>query len=313
MTEAPAPRSAPAGILVIDKCAGITSFAVVARARQALGARRVGHAGTLDPAAVGVLPLLVGEATKLMPYLVDRDKEYVATIRLGITTDTCDLEGRVVATAPLPSLSREGVDRACRRFVGRILQTPPMYSAVHHEGRRLYELARQGVEVAREARVVVVHAMDVLELDGDRLTVRVVCGKGTYVRVLAADLGADLGCGAAVERLDRVRVGPFTREDALSADDLLHGERAVLLARLLPIDAPLAGWSSVVLEDRDARAFVHGQPVPLPSGRVVGPLVSVRDGAGKFLGVGRTRAGSTRVSPERIVHADRSGTRVLPA
>ena len=161
----------------------------------------------------------------------------MATIRLGITTDTCDLEGRVVATAPVPSLSLEGVDRACRRFVGRIRQTPPMYSAVHHEGRRLYELARQGLEVAREAREVVVHAMDVLELDGDRLTVRVVCGKGTYVRALAADLGADLGCGAAVEHLDRVRVGPFTRADALSPDDLLHGERTALLARLLPVDA----------------------------------------------------------------------------
>lgn len=313
MMAALAQRGAPAGILVIDKSAGITSFGVVARARQALGARRIGHAGTLDPAAVGVLPLMVGEATKLMPYLVDRDKEYLATIRLGITTDTCDLEGRVVTTAPIPSLSREGVDRACRRFVGLIRQTPPMYSAVHYEGRRLYQLARQGREVAREAREVVVHAMDVLKLDGDRLTVRVVCGKGTYVRVLAADLGADLGCGAAVERLDRVRVGPFTREDALSPDDLLHCERTALLARLLPVDAPLAGWPSVVLEDRDARAFVHGQHVPMPSGGAVGPLIRVRDREGRFLGVGRTRAGNTRVSPERIVHADRSGTRVLPA
>jgi tRNA pseudouridine55 synthase len=176
--------------------------------RQVLGERRIGHAGTLDPAAAGVLPLLVGEATKLMPYLVDQDKEYRATIRLGLTTDTHDLEGRVVSTAPVPALRIEDVDRACRRFVGRIRQTPPMYSAVHHAGRRLYELAREGVEVAREAREIVVHTMEVLALDGDRVTVRVVCGKGTYVRALAADLGADLGCGGAVERLQRVRVGP---------------------------------------------------------------------------------------------------------
>jgi tRNA pseudouridine55 synthase len=302
-----------AGILVIDKSPGMTSFAVVARARQALGERRIGHAGTLDPAAAGVLPLLVGEATKLMPYLVDQDKEYRATIRLGVTTDTHDLEGRVVSTAPVPALSAEDVDRACRRFVGRIRQTPPMYSAVHHEGRRLYELAREGVEVAREAREVVVHAMEVLALDGDRVTVRVVCGKGTYVRALAADLGAHLGCGGAVERLERLRVGPFTREEALSSDDLLRGDRAALRARLLPVDAPLAGWPSVALGDRDADAFVHGQPVPLPGGVGMGPLVSVRDRDGRFLCVGRTRPGSARVAPERIVHADRTGTRVLPA
>jgi tRNA pseudouridine55 synthase len=188
-----------------------------------------------------------------------------------------------------------------------------MYSAVHHEGRRLYELAREGVEVAREAREVVVHAMEVLALDGDRVTVRVVCGKGTYVRALAADLGADLGCGGAVERLVRVRVGPFTREGALSSDDLLLGERTALLARVLPVDAPLAGWPSVALGDRDACAFIHGQHVPLPGGVRVGSLVSVRDGDGRFLGVGRTRPGSTRVAPERIVHADRPRTRVLPA
>lgn len=305
----------PAGILVVDKSAGTTSFDVVTRARRALGERRVGHAGTLDPGATGVLPLLVGEATKLMPYLVDQDKEYVATIRLGISTDTHDLGGRVVAEASLPALTRADVERACHRFVGRIRQTPPMYSAVHHEGRRLYELAREGVEVPREAREVVVHAMDVLALDGDRVTVRIVCGKGTYVRVLAADLGADLGCGGAVERLERLRVGPFGLGDAVPAGDLLHENRPRLLARLLPVDAPLAGWPSVTLGDRDARAFVHGQHVPVPgrTGVGLGLLVSVRDPGGRFLGVGRTRAGGTRVGPERIVHADRSGTRVLPA
>jgi tRNA pseudouridine55 synthase len=304
---------APAGILVVDKSPGITSFGVVARARRALGERRIGHAGTLDPAAVGVLPLLVGEATKLMPYLVDQDKEYVATIRLGVTTDTHDLEGRVTATAPVPPLSREGLQHACRRFIGRIRQIPPMYSAVHREGRRLYELAREGVEVARAARDVVVHAMDVLALDGERVTVRVVCGKGAYVRVIAADLGADLGCGAAVEHLARVRVGPFTRASAISSEDLLHRERSALLAGLLPVDAALAGWPSVALDDDEATAFLHGQHVPLPGGAGGGPLVAVRDGHGRFLGVGRTRAGNTRVGPERIVHADRSGTRVLPA
>jgi tRNA pseudouridine55 synthase len=302
-----------AGILVVDKSSGETSFAVVARARKALGERRIGHAGTLDPAAVGVLPLLIGEATKLMPYLTAQDKEYVAVIRLGITTDTHDLQGRVVAKAAVPSLALGDVERACRRFVGRIRQTPPMYSAVHHAGRRLYELARQGVEVPREAREVVVHAIEVLALDADRLTARIVCGKGTYIRAIAADLGADLGCGGAVEQLVRTRVGPFERGDALPSGDLLALDRAALLARLLPVDAPLAGWPSVVLDACTTRAFLHGRPVPAPSGSAAGSLVAVRDAGGELLGVGRTGVGGARVSPERIVHADRSGTRVLPA
>jgi tRNA pseudouridine55 synthase len=306
-------RPGPSGILVIDKGRGMTSFDVVARARRALGERHIGHAGTLDPGASGVLPLLVGEATKLMAYLVDADKEYVATVRLGVTTDTHDLEGRVVATAPVPPLDRERVEAACRRLVGRIAQTPPMYSAVHHEGRRLYELARAGVEVVRQPREVTVHRIDVLELSGDRVTVRVVCGKGTYVRVLAADLGADLGSGGAVEHLVRMRVGPFSRADALPVGALEGEERRSLLARLLPVEAMLAGWPVVELGERDARAFVHGQHVPLPPGLAEAPFVRVRDREGTFLGVGRSAAAGTRVQPERIVHADRPGARDLPA
>jgi tRNA pseudouridine55 synthase len=306
-------RQGPSGILVIDKAPGMTSFDVVARARRALGERHIGHAGTLDPAASGVLPLLVGEATKLMPYLVDGDKEYVATIRLGIATETHDLEGRILATAPVPPLHLERVGEACRRLVGRIAQTPPMYSAVHHEGRRLYELAREGVEVVRRPREVTVHRIDVLELGADSVTVRVVCGKGTYVRVLAADLGADLGCGGAVERLARVRVGPFTRDEALPAGSLATEDRRSLLARLRPLEAALASWPVVELADREARAFAHGQPVPLPGGPTEAPLMRVRDREGTFLGVGRGAAGGTRVRPERIVHADRPGARDLPA
>ena len=149
------------GILVVDKTAGATSFDAVALARKRLGVRRIGHAGTLDPPATGVLPLLVGEATKLTPYLMDQDKEYVATVRFGVTTDTHDLSGRVLSETPVNGLTRDRLDAACRGFVGRITQVPPMYSAVHHEGRRLYELAREGVEVERTPRDVVISAIDV--------------------------------------------------------------------------------------------------------------------------------------------------------
>ena len=301
------------GVLVVDKDAGATSFDVVAAARRALGIRRIGHAGTLDPDATGVLPLLLGEATKLMPYLVDRDKEYRATIRLGVTTDTHDLSGQVLATAPVPALTRDAVERALRPFVGTIRQVPPMFSALRHGGRRLHELAREGREVERAPRVVVVHAITVEALAARTVTVRIVCGKGTYIRVIAADLGAVLGCGGAIEHLARLRVGPFTLADAVSSASLHASERERLLLRVLPPDAALAGWPIVRLEARDAIAFLNGQHVAATASGTRQEFVRVRDVHDAFLGVGRVFAGGARVRPERIVHADRPGTRILPA
>src|SRR5438552_2835782 len=183
-------RVGRSGVLVVDKGAGATSFDVVALVRRRLRVRRVGHAGTLDPGATGVLPVLIGEATKLTPYLMDQDKEYVATVRFGLTTDTLDVSGRVLSETAVFRLERYLLEEACRPFVGRIKQVPPMYSAVHHAGRRLYELAREGIEVDREPREVVVRSIVVDEVAPPRATLRVVCGKGTDVRVLAADLGA---------------------------------------------------------------------------------------------------------------------------
>jgi len=300
------------GILVLDKTAGVTSFDAVALVRRRLGLKRVGHAGTLDPEATGVLPILLGEATKLMPYLADQDKEYVATLRLGVTTDTGDLSGRVTATAPVPALGRDEVEAACRPFVGRIKQVPPMYSAVHHGGRRLYELAREGHEVVREPREVVIHAIDVEEVAGDSVRLRVVCGKGTYVRVLAADVGATLGCGAAVARLVRTRVGPFRLEGALSWTALADGPSTDVWACVLPAEAALAGWPAVRLDSRAAVQLEHGQTVAVaPPGAAAGTLVRVHAADGRLLGVGEVLTGG-RTRPVRMLHADRPGTRVLP-
>lgn len=301
-----------AGILVLDKRAGVTSFDAVSQVRRRLRARRVGHAGTLDPGATGVLPILVGEATKLMPYLVDQDKEYRATLRLGITTDTLDAGGRVLSTAPPPALTRDAAQAACRPFLGRIRQVPPMYSAVHHEGRRLYELARQGIEVARESREAVVHAIEVEALGEGWLTLRVVCGKGTYVRVLAADLGTALGCGAVVERLVRTRVGPFELAGALSWDELETLAPGALWRRLLAPEAALAGWPGVRLDVLAARHFVHGQVVEAPGLPSAG-LVRVHAPEGGFLGIGEAVDAGARVKPVRVLNVDRPGTRVLPA
>lgn len=296
------------GILVVDKPAGVTSFDAVALARRRLGVRRIGHAGTLDPQATGVLPLLVGEATKLTPYLMDHDKEYVATVRFGVTTDTHDLSGRVLAEAPVTGLSRARLEAACRPFVGRIAQVPPMFSAVHHAGRRLYELARKGVEVERAPREVEVASITVEEVGETSATFRIVCGKGTYVRVLAADLGAALGCGGALERLTRTRVGPFELRGAVTWAELAEASPEALRARVLPPDAALAGWRAVHLDGEGARRFCHGQPAELAPPLSGARLVRVYEAAGALVGVGEVAVDGRSVRPQRILHADRPGT-----
>jgi tRNA pseudouridine55 synthase len=301
------------GILVVDKPAGVTSFDAVALARRRLGVRRIGHAGTLDPQATGVLPLLVGEATKLTPYLMDHDKEYVATVRFGVTTDTHDLSGRVLAEAPVTGLSRARLEAACRPFVGRIAQVPPMFSAVHHAGRRLYELAREGVEVERAPREVEVASITVEEVGETSATLRIVCGKGTYVRVLAADLGAALGCGGALERLTRTRVGPFELRGAVTWPELAGASPEALGARVLPPDAALAGWRAVHLDGEGARRFRHGQPAELAPPLSGARLVRVYDAPGALAGVGEVAGDGRSVRPQRILHADRPGTSARPA
>ncbi len=306
--------SAPqrSGVLVVDKVAGPTSFDVVGLVRKALRHRRVGHAGTLDPSATGVLPILLGEATKLMPYLQEMDKAYVATVRLGVRTDTQDLTGRVLGTMPVPSLGTADLQRAAAAFVGAIRQVPPMYSAVHHAGRRLYELAREGVEVAREPREVLVREIVVEDVALPLVRLRIVCGKGTYVRMLAADLGDALGCGGVVEALRRTRVGPFGLDGAVPSGTISAMAADELNRHVRPPRAALAGWPSVRLPEPAAARFRHGQAVeglvmPAFGGRWVAVL---SDGDDALLGVGEIVGG--RVQPVRILHADHPGPRVLP-
>ena len=299
------------GILVLDKTAGATSFDAVALARKRLGVRRIGHAGTLDPAATGVLPLLVGEGTKLTPYLMDQDKEYVATIRFGVTTDTHDLEGRVLSESPVIGLTRDRVEAVCRGFVGRVRQVPPMYSAVHHEGKRLYAIAREGGTVERAARRVRVHAIALESLAADEFTMRVRCGGGTYVRTLAADVGEALGCGAAIARLTRTRVGPYDLASAVPWDELQAlRDAGPVWGRLQGPDSALAGRPAVRLDAGQHRVFTHGQPVTVPAAPDGDGVVRVYGGDGRFVGVG-LRCGAT-VRPERLLHADPARPSVLP-
>ena len=301
------------GVLVVDKGRGATSFDVVAIVRRCLGVRRIGHAGTLDPDATGVLPILVGEATKLTPYLVDQDKEYLAVVRFGLTTDTHDVSGRVLSQTPVDAIAPARLEEACRAFIGHIKQVPPMFSAVHHQGRRLYELAREGIEVEREPREVTIRSITVEKVDGPRATIRVVCGKGTYVRVLASDLGAALGYGGAVESLVRCRVGPFGLRDAIAWSELVAGGRE-LWSHVRPVDTVLAGWPVVRLDGASATTFGHGQAADVvPAAAASEGFVRVHHIAGPMIGVGELMAGGSKVRPVRILHADRPRTRILPA
>jgi tRNA pseudouridine55 synthase len=237
--------------VVVDKPAGITSFDVVARVRRALGERRVGHAGTLDPMATGVLPVCVGEATKLVPFLMGGDKEYEAEACLGVTTDTLDATGTVVAEASCAHVTRADVEALLPRFTGRILQVPPMHSALKIDGQRLYELARKGVEVEREARPIEIHALTLTAWTPPRLGLRVCCGKGTYIRSLIDDLGRALGVGAHMTALARTRVGAFARAAAVALDALGPDTPLLGLAEALADHATL---HLDVAQTRDVRA-----------------------------------------------------------
>lgn len=291
----------PSGVLPVEKGRGVTSFEVVAHLRRLLRVPKVGHGGTLDPDATGVLPILVGEATKLSAFLADLDKEYLATVTLGVVTDTQDASGRVLERREVPPVAAGRLEEVLRGFVGEITQVPPMYSALHHGGRRLYEIAREGGEVERRPRRVLVHAIAVESLSRSGFTMRVRCGKGTYIRTLAADVGEVLGCGASLAELVRTRVGPFDLAAAVPWGDLREARRAdALWARLLPIDAPLQALPRVTLDAGGVPGFLHGRAVPAS---VPAPgLLRVYAPDGAFLGLGVGLEGA--VKPQRLVHAD---------
>ena len=249
-------------VLPILKEEDWTSHDAVQRLRSILGVREIGHAGRLDPFATGVLVCAVGRATKLVSYLMDLPKEYVGTIRLGIDTDTGDITGEVRERRPTEDVGEDAIRGAAARFVGEIDQIPPMISAIKHQGRRLYDLARAGIEVERKPRRVTVHAFDLPAIRDDRVEFRVLCSKGTYVRALARDLGEALGTGGCVERLRRTAVGPFTEERAVS----LTGEpeavrRACLRAAVQPVDA-IAHLGAMRLRSEWVRRIRRGEQPP---------------------------------------------------
>jgi len=278
------------GILNINKPRGRTSFSIVSLVKHFSGVRRVGHAGTLDPAATGVLPVCLGQGRRVVPFLHDTAKVYKAQIELGVTTDSYDATGNVTATGDPTGVSRKQLLSALDSFRGLIQQVPPMYSAVKHGGKPLYELARAGIEVERKSRPAQIYRLELKYWRSPVATIEVECGKGTYIRSLAHDLGQLLGCGAHLKSLTRLRYGCFSLEDAVSLPQLEDGFRHGYWTKFIyPIDIVFQDWAAVVVDDAAEADIKNGRPVELK------PADSLQAGAdsycrayngdGRFLGV----------------------------
>lgn len=304
MATAKKSRSEPIdGVLLLNKPAGLSSNQALQRVKRLLNAKKAGHTGSLDPAATGMLPLCFGEATKVCAFLLNADKTYRVTAKLGIATDTGDREGNEIAQEPVPDLSRDDWDSILQSFLGESMQIPPMYSALKKDGKRLYELARKGQVVEREPRPIRVDQIELLEFAGTRLVFRVRCSKGTYIRSMVEDIAAKAGTVAYTARLHREAVGGFEAAammELTAAEALVNDSREALRERLLPPDDALTELPPVNLDAAGVEAFRQGKIVGLAEtqepglARVYGP-----GGEQEFLGVGEL-AGDGTVAPKRV-------------
>lgn len=292
------------GVLVAHKEAGWTSHDVVAKVRKLFGESKVGHAGTLDPTATGVLPILVGRATRIAEYLMDWDKEYRAVLRLGETTDTQDASGRVLTKHDPSRVEEDEIRMTVAKFGGVQRQVPPMYSAVKVGGQPLYKAARAGKIIERCERSVIIHELEILNIDGPDVTLRIVCSKGTYVRTLCADIGQSLGVGGHLYALERRRVGPLSIDQALTIDQITdHLTMGALQHQFLSVDHLLSQLPAVVVNAEQAQRVVHGNPVS-PAGINQLPVsphpvfVRVKNEAGQLLAIGTHD--STGLGPIKI-------------
>jgi tRNA pseudouridine55 synthase len=296
------PRRALDGVLLLDKPLGLSSNDALIKAKRIYLAKKAGHTGTLDPLATGLLPLCFGEATKFSQDLLEADKTYEATMRLGIRTTTGDAEGEAVQTRDV-TCDEAAVVEALGKFLGDIVQVPPMYSALKRDGKPLYEYARAGQTVEREGRQVTIHLLQMIACALPLVTFRVMCSKGTYVRTLAEDIGEALGCGAHLTALRRTGVGALTLQNAVTLDELGALSEEARDQRLQPVDALLSTFPAVRLDEEATKRFLHGQRLRLAdvattrleAGRV---RVYAQQG-GRLLGV--AKAGEGVLAPERLI------------
>jgi tRNA pseudouridine55 synthase len=286
----------------VDKPAGISSNDVVQQAKRLFGAQKVGHTGSLDPLATGVLPLCFGEATKFSQYLLDANKTYWTRIRLGVSTETGDADGEVIAQVDATAITQTQVSDALETFVGETEQIPSMYSALKHQGQPLYKLARQGIEVERAPRTVTIYSAELLQFAEAYIELRVHCSKGTYIRSLAEDLGAALGCGGHVSALRRLAAGPYAEAQAVTLEQVSEiGDPQEMDALLLPVASAVGSWPSVRLHEDTAHYVRQGQPVQVAHAPTHG-WVQIFESAeeDRFLGVGEVLTDG-RIAPRRLV------------
>ncbi len=288
-------------VIIFNKPKGITSQQSISKIKKILQVKKAGHAGTLDPIATGVLLVCINEATKITPFLMELEKEYLFKARFGISTDTYDAEGKVLEVIDNFELERQALEKILKNFTGEIMQTPPMYSAVKVDGKPLHELARKGIEVERKPKKVVIYSIDIENFEPPFVTFRVVCSKGTYVRSICNDIGQKLGMGAHIVELTRTRVGQFKVEEALELKELnsLLPDRIQTYRSILSIDNALYFLPSLTLQDTLIPRFLNGNPIKIPSGIVPAGWVKVKDKTGKILGIGF--GNGVIIKPERII------------
>ncbi|MBI4180666.1 MAG: tRNA pseudouridine(55) synthase TruB [Chloroflexi bacterium] len=290
------------GILNINKPWGKTSFSLVAMVKQLSGERRVGHAGTLDPAATGVLPICLGQGTRVVEFLVDATKTYRAEIELGVVTDTYDATGQIIQRADPSGIDQNQLESALAAFNGLIWQTPPMYSAIKYRGRPLYQLARAGISVERKSRLAKIERLELIDWQPPLATVEVVCGKGTYIRSLAYDLGQALGCGAYLKSLSRLRCGIFNIKDAISVPQLEDAFRYGYWQQFIyPIDSVLLHLAAVVVSDDAKQSIRNGRSLILESAPSPENRCRAYTLDGCFLGVLRFNSENGGWQPEKVL------------
>lgn len=292
------------GILLLDKPAGISSNAALQQVKRLFNAQKAGHTGSLDPLATGILPVCLGEATKITSYLLDSDKKYQGIAKLGVRTNTADAEGDVLETRPVPVLSETTIEMALESFRGDISQIPPMHSALKLNGKPLYELARQGIEVERKPRNISIFELKKLAFEQDELEIFVHCSKGTYIRTLVEDLGEVLECGAHLKALQRVAAGPFNINQAISLaklTELAESGHDKLDKVLLPMHTALAEWPEINLSANSVYYVRQGQPVLVPKAPSNGWVRLMGEDSDEFIGIGQILEDG-RVAPKRLVN-----------
>lgn len=291
------------GVLLLDKPLGMGSNEVLQLVKRLFDARKAGHTGSLDRLACGLLPICFGEATKLSGYLLEADKHYQATVKLGERTTTGDAEGEVLETRPVGGIERAHVERALERFRGEVEQIPPMYSAVKYRGQRLYRLAQKGMVVERQPRTVAIHKLKLVSFDAELLQIEVSCSKGTYIRTLAEDIGEELGCGARIDALRRTGAGPFEETAMVSLSrirELATEGMDALDSLLMPMESALPNWPSVRMPENCAFYLRMGQAVMIPHAPTSG-WVKMHAAGDRFLGVGEV-LDDGRIAPRRLVN-----------